>query len=73
MQFKATGVQPPRRANRDPNLCPHGVFPTQPSEHSDDEWLALAVAGDEEWMALCELLGDPALAADPRFIDEILG
>lgn len=67
MQFKATGIQPPRRANRDPDFCPHGVYPAQASEHSDDEWVALAVATDDEWRHLCRIMGQPFLAADPRF------
>ncbi|MGF1597578.1 MAG: CoA transferase [Acidimicrobiales bacterium] len=67
MRYAATGVQPPRRANRDPNHCPHGVYPARPSEHSDDEWVALAVTGDDEWGALCALMGRPGLATDERF------
>lgn len=67
MQFKATGMQPPRRSNRDPNLCPHGVFRAIASEHSDDEWVALAVDGDEEWAALCGLFDRDDLSGDPRF------
>lgn len=68
MQYKATGEQPPRRANRDANYCPHGVFPTVASELSDDEWVALAVDGDGEWSALCALMGQSELATDPRFV-----
>ncbi len=63
MQYAATGVQPPRNANRDPNHCPHGVFPAA----GDDQWVALAVSGDGEWAALCALMGEPLLARDPRF------
>lgn len=68
MQYKATGEQPPRRANRDPNLCPHGVYPAVGSTHSEDEWVALAVDGDEEWAALCSLLGRSDLVLDDRFV-----
>ncbi len=67
MAYAATGEQPPRRANRDPNHCPHGIYPALSSEHSDDEWVAIAVAGDGQWQALCELLGKPELATDERF------
>lgn len=67
MQFTSTGEQPPRRANRDPNLCPHGLFPTQPSDQSDDEWVALAVDGDDEWVAFCEVIDRSDLVADERF------
>jgi crotonobetainyl-CoA:carnitine CoA-transferase CaiB-like acyl-CoA transferase len=67
MQFKATSVQPPRRANRDPNLCPHGVFPTVGSQHSDDEWVALAVQGQDQWASFCAAVGHPELINDQRF------
>ena len=67
MQYKATGVQPPRRANRDPNLCPHGVFAAAGSVHSDDEWAALAVHGDSEWARFCEVIGHVGLVDDERF------
>ncbi len=67
MQYRATGVQPPRRANRDPDFAPHGVYPALPSEHSEDEWVALAVASDDEWRHLCRIMNLPFLAADPRF------
>jgi len=67
MQYQATGEQPPRRANRDPNYCPHGVFPALGSDHSDDEWVALAVSGDAEWHVMCELMNKPELASDARF------
>jgi benzylsuccinate CoA-transferase BbsF subunit len=67
MQYKATGVQPPRRNNRDLNHAPHGIYPAAPSDHSDDEWVAVAVADDDEWARLCALCGAPDLATDPRF------
>ena len=67
MQYKVTGKQPPRRSNRDENLCPHGVFPVRGSDHSADEWIALAVDGDAEWAAFCGLLGRTELVDDSRF------
>ena len=33
----------------------------------EDRWVAIAVRGDEQWEALCELMGAPELARDPRF------
>jgi crotonobetainyl-CoA:carnitine CoA-transferase CaiB-like acyl-CoA transferase len=67
MWYSATGRQPPRPNNRDLNHCPHGVFPARPSEDSDDEWVAIAVAGDDQWQALCQAMGRPDLASDRRF------
>jgi benzylsuccinate CoA-transferase BbsF subunit len=55
----------PRNANRNPNYCPHGVYPVA----GDDRWIAIAVAGDDEFAALARRLGRPDLVADPRFAD----
>jgi crotonobetainyl-CoA:carnitine CoA-transferase CaiB-like acyl-CoA transferase len=68
MQFKATGAQPARNANRNPNYCPHGVYPARAEKDPDtDAWLAIAVANDEEWQALCTLMAQPGLISDERF------
>jgi benzylsuccinate CoA-transferase BbsF subunit len=42
-----------RSGNRDPLMAPHGVYPCQ----GTDEWVSVAVATDEEWAALCALIG----------------
>ena len=63
MQYRASGVVPPRNANRDPNACPHGVYPAA----GDDEWLALAVEGDDEWAAFAREIEHPELVLDERF------
>ena len=63
MHYRATSVQPPRRANRDPNYCPHAPYPTR----GEDEWCAIAVETDSQWAALCALMGQPQLAETPRF------
>jgi crotonobetainyl-CoA:carnitine CoA-transferase CaiB-like acyl-CoA transferase len=33
--------------------------------HGDEQWVALTIADDEAWRALCRALGDPAWARDP--------
>ena len=63
MRFRASGRPPERRRNRDPNHCPHGVYPAR----GDDQWCAIAVRGDAEWATLCEAMGLGELASDPRF------
>ncbi|HBQ04230.1 MAG TPA: hypothetical protein DD646_02765 [Acidimicrobiaceae bacterium] len=42
-----------RRGNRDDVFAPHGVFPSA----GDDEWVAIAVCDDNQWQALCDLMG----------------
>jgi crotonobetainyl-CoA:carnitine CoA-transferase CaiB-like acyl-CoA transferase len=48
--------------NRHPDLCPHGCYPG-----ADGAWVSVAVGNDDEWRRLCEVLDEPALAADPRY------
>ncbi len=67
MDYRAGGRVPERRANRDPNHCPHGVYPTRGSDHSDDEWVAVAVSSDEQWVALCRAIDRADLVDDDRF------
>jgi crotonobetainyl-CoA:carnitine CoA-transferase CaiB-like acyl-CoA transferase len=33
----------------------------------EDRWLAVAIEDDAQWARLCDVLGQPGLAADPRF------
>jgi crotonobetainyl-CoA:carnitine CoA-transferase CaiB-like acyl-CoA transferase len=63
LQYSSSGVEPPPRANRDPNWCPHGVYPTR----GDDEWVAIAVDGDAEFAALLDALERPELIDEERF------
>jgi crotonobetainyl-CoA:carnitine CoA-transferase CaiB-like acyl-CoA transferase len=63
MEYRSHGRAPAPRANRDPNYCPHGVYPAA----GEDCWIAIAVEDDAEWQRLCARIGDPALASDPRF------
>jgi benzylsuccinate CoA-transferase BbsF subunit len=44
-------------------MAPHGVFPVQ----GDDRWVAIAIPNDAEFGILCEALGVPGMARDPRY------
>lgn len=59
----AAGMPPQRAGNDHPRMAPHGVYPSQ----GEDRWVTIAVASDGEWQALAAIMGQPALAADPRF------
>jgi len=68
MEFKSTGTQPKRNANRNPNYAPHGIYPTRSEQDPDmDCWVSLAVKGDAEWQSFCAAVGNPAWNDDPRF------
>lgn len=49
--------------NTHPWNAPHGPYPTR----GDDQWIAIDVATDEEFAALCHVLGGEGLAAEARF------
>ena len=52
-----------RRGNRHPWCAPQGCYPCA----GDDQWCVLSVRDDEEWAALCRLMGRQELTRDPRF------
>ena len=61
-----------RMGNRDSIMAPHNVYRCQPflgKDQGEDRWISIAVATDEEWQALCRVLGYPEWAQDPRFAD----
>lgn len=48
----------------------HGMIaPSDTYLAADGKWIALAPTGEAFWRKLCETLGHPALADDPRFHD----
>ncbi len=52
-----------QKGNRSDRACPHGIFRCK----GDDRWCAIAVTNDEEWGALCGVIGRTELTQDPRF------
>jgi crotonobetainyl-CoA:carnitine CoA-transferase CaiB-like acyl-CoA transferase len=63
VDYFMNGVERGPIGNRDPEMAPHGVFPVK----GDDRWIALAVPSDVEFEILCEALGAPGMAHDPRY------
>ncbi len=60
MQFDQLGEDLPRTGNDDPNMCPHGVYPSA----GDDQWIAIAMESDDQWAALAALIGRDNLGSD---------
>ncbi len=56
----------PMTGNRDLAVCPSDVFMCK------DGPVALAAASDEEFKGLCQAMGKPELASDPRFADLLI-
>jgi crotonobetainyl-CoA:carnitine CoA-transferase CaiB-like acyl-CoA transferase len=61
MNWLVSGRTPQRGGNRHPNIQPQDVFACA------DGHLVLAVGNDSQFVKLCEALGRPEWAADPRF------
>lgn len=59
----ATGVSPGRMGNAHPSITPYETFDTA------DQPIALAVGTDAQFARVCRILGDAAMAEDPRFAD----
>jgi len=59
--YTIAAVVPERLGNRHPSISPYEVYATAAGG------LVLAVGNDRQFAALCEELGAPGLAADPRF------
>ena len=64
--YAHNGTQPARSGNSHYKHAPHGVYPCL----GDDRWLAIAVTCEEQWRALCDIMGVPHMAQDARFRDE---
>ena len=60
-KFANTGEVPPPVGNHHPQNAPMGVY------RSKDGYFNLAVGNDRMWTRLCETVGGPELAEDPRF------
>jgi crotonobetainyl-CoA:carnitine CoA-transferase CaiB-like acyl-CoA transferase len=60
--FLATGAVPGREGSAFSQIAPYQVFPTRDSE------LMIVAGNDKLFAALCDELGVPELASDPRFL-----
>jgi len=63
MDYVANGNIQNRMGNRNPGYAPHGVYPCR----GEEKWVSLAVATDEEWLALCKVMGSPDWTKSPKF------
>ncbi|CAM3283659.1 CaiB/BaiF CoA-transferase family protein [Occultella aeris] len=63
MAYVGGGVTPMRMGNAHPSLFPYEPLPT-----ADDD-LIITAGNDTQFRRLCEVLGIPEVAADPRFAE----
>jgi crotonobetainyl-CoA:carnitine CoA-transferase CaiB-like acyl-CoA transferase len=64
MEASLNGRNTTMKGNRDPSgAAPNGVYACM----GEERWIAISVYTDDEWAALCGVLGRPELVCDPRF------
>jgi formyl-CoA transferase len=61
--YLMAGEKPVRLGNGHPNTVPYRVFATR------DGNVTLAVGNDAQWKRLCEVVGHPGFAEDPRYAE----
>jgi len=65
MDYTMNGKIPEPAGNRHAQMAPHGCYRTK----GNDKWIVIAVSSDEEWRALCYVMGNPQWGSDERFAD----
>ena len=68
MDYQMNGRVGGPMGNTSPSLAPHNIYRCA----GDDRWVAIAVATQDEWEALCRALGTPEWSKDPRFATQEL-
>lgn len=68
LDVQLSGQSARRNGNLDPAAAPHDAYPCA----GDDEWCAIAVETDEQWLNLRAVLGEPEWARDPA-LDTLAG
>ena len=52
-----------RTGNHDFEMCPHSAYPCR----GNDRWVVVAVRNEDDWEALCRVIGEPDWTKDRRF------
>ena len=65
MDYSMNGRDTPPQGNQHPWNAPHGIYPCR----GEDQWIAIDVATNAEFDALCTELGLATLTRDSRFAD----
>ncbi|MGL5436505.1 MAG: CaiB/BaiF CoA transferase family protein [Lachnospiraceae bacterium] len=66
LEYPMNQQSPHRRGNDDEIMAPHNVYRCA----GDDKWISIAVANDEEWHALCKVMGNPEWVKQDAFADQ---
>ena len=68
LEYQATGIQQQRTGNDHPWAAPHGCFPCL----GHDQWVAISVSDDDQWLSLCTAMQRSDLAEDTRYADGLV-
>ncbi len=63
IESDASGCSVEPRGNENLIGAPHGVFPCM----GDDQWIAITVESDDQWLRLVDLVGEQSWKDDPSF------
>jgi benzylsuccinate CoA-transferase BbsF subunit len=69
LEYALRGREPQRSGNHDSIMSPHECYK---ASGDSEKWISIAVGTETEWRALCQAMGKPQLADDPRFKTAIL-
>ncbi|MEY2780507.1 MAG: hypothetical protein RL307_211 [Pseudomonadota bacterium] len=62
-----SGKVPGRMGNAHVNIVPYQVFETAPKSNGERDHMIVAVGNDGQFAKLCDIIGHPEWAIDPRF------
>jgi crotonobetainyl-CoA:carnitine CoA-transferase CaiB-like acyl-CoA transferase len=62
LNYLSSEVVPPRLGNEHPNIAPYQVFPTADGD------VVIACGNQQQWERLCDVIEQPELVKDPRFL-----
>lgn len=66
MEYIMTGRIPGTQGNYHPAMAPHNLYRCK----GVDKWVSICVGTEDEWEALCRVMGNPAWTRDERFSDK---
>lgn len=66
LAYSMNKEDPVRMGNRHPYNAPHNSY----SCKGNDRWIAIATTNEEEWRALCKVMGNPDWCREERFSDQ---
>jgi crotonobetainyl-CoA:carnitine CoA-transferase CaiB-like acyl-CoA transferase len=63
LEFTVNGRVPQPRGNREVDSAPNGCYRCS----GEDQWVAISIETDAQWVALCSEIGSPSLRRDTRY------